>query len=139
MPQVRGNPAGKWVSRTQQAVPEYEDGVRNPRRDWQQATEAAAPVQAAAVQAAIRDGRYQKGVRKAGSGKWQSNTLAKGAQRFAQGVQAGESEYEKGVAPYLDVIEKTQLPPRGPKGDPNNINRVIAINKALHEAKVKGV
>ncbi len=30
----------KWVRRAGQAAPDYEAGIRNPRRDWAQAAQA---------------------------------------------------------------------------------------------------
>ena len=45
-------------------------------------------------------------------------------------------EYAKGFAPYHDVIEKTELPPRYAKGDERNYERVKAIGQALHKAKL---
>jgi hypothetical protein len=51
-------------------------------------------------------------------------------------VADAQSDYEAGVAPYTRAIETVKLPARGPKGDPSNINRVIAINKALRDTKL---
>ena len=61
-----------------------------------------------------------------------------GADRFASGVEAGLSNYEEGVKPYLDVIASTSLPPRGPKGDPRNYERVKVMGEALRKKKVGG-
>jgi hypothetical protein len=36
----------------------------------------------------------------------------------------------------LDVIANTVLPPRGPKGDPRNLDRVKAITTALRAKKL---
>jgi hypothetical protein len=47
----------------------------------------------------------------------------------------GSDDYEKGFAPYRDVIEQTALPPRFPKRDPRNIQRVSAIATALAKKK----
>jgi hypothetical protein len=39
----------------------------------------------------------------------------------------------------LQVIESIQLPPRGPKGDPRNIERVRVIAQALRARKLAAV
>jgi len=138
MPKVRGNPAEKWSRRASAATPDYAAGVQSPRTSWQQATVAAAQAQAAGVQAAIQRGSFAKGVNKAGDAKWQAKALSKGQGRYAGGVQDAMQDYEAGFAPYRNVIERTALPARGPKGDPRNLERVRVIAAALRAAKVGG-
>ena len=74
-------------------------------------------------------------MRKAGSEKWKSKAIQVGKQRFVQGVQGAEALYASGVAPFLSTIEATTLPPRFPKGDPRNLERVKAITIALRKKK----
>ena len=99
---------------------------------------AAEKAQAAGVQAAIANRSFAKGVQAAGDQKWASKAAGKGADRFSGGVAAATTDYEKGVAPYLAVIEQTVLPPRGPKGDPGNIQRVAVLTAALRKRKMQG-
>ena len=61
--------------------------------------------------------------------------MEKGPARFAQGVQIAQPAYQEGVAKYLQVISATALPPRGPKGDPRNLQRVSVLATALRKAK----
>lgn len=126
----------KWSRVTQAATEEYRAGVSNPRADWAQNTAAAEKNYQLAVQAAISRGSFGKGVKKAGTEKWKTQALDKGANRFAGGVAAGRVNYEAGFSPYRTVIQNLTLPPRGPKGDPSNINRVAAVAKALRDAKL---
>lgn len=130
--------ARKWASVTPSRTAQYEEGVANPRKDWATETAKAAGNYATGIQKAISDKRFEKGVARIGSAGMIAKTLAKGPSRWAQGVAVSESDYEAGFAPYRDVISRTVLPARGPKGDPSNINRVAAIAKALHDRKVKG-
>jgi hypothetical protein len=125
----------KWTRVTPMRSEDYKIGVQNPRRDWDKAAIAAKESHKAALQAAAQADSYAKGVAKAGSQKWQHRALQKGPGRFAEGVMVGGDDYERGFAPYRDAIEKTQLPPRFPKRDPRNINRVSALNQALAKAK----
>ncbi len=127
--------ADKWVRRAGQAGPDYTRGVQNPRTSWAEATAQAADAQAAGVQQAISEGRFEKGVAKAGNAKWQRKASTVGAQRFGQGVAAAKGDYESGFAPYAAVIQGVTLPPRGPKGDPRNYERTKIIGDALHSAK----
>src|SRR6266481_6168743 len=121
MARVRGNGAERWANRTAAATGDYQAGVASPRTSWQAATTAAADAHKAATTQALAEGRFAKGVARAGDGKWSRNAQGKGAERFGPGAAAGVEDYRNGVAPFLQVIESTPLPPRGPKGDPRNI------------------
>lgn len=139
MPRVRPNGAARWASRTAAATQDYQAGVANPRISWQQATVASAEAHKAAVTEALAKGRFAQGVQKAGDAKWQRNAAGKGADRFGPGAAAGVEDYSNGVQKYLQVIEGTQLPPRGPKGDPRNIQRVAVLAAALRKAKTGSI
>ena len=139
MPKIRSSEeiATKYQTVTPQRAGEYEAGVRNPLRSWKDSTLAAAAAQAAGVQAAIANKSFEKGVAKAGDETWKAGAVTKGPGRFAEGVATAGDAYREGFSPYREVIERTALPPRGPKGSPSNIARVAAITNALHAAKVK--
>lgn len=130
--------AEKWSRVTPQRTEDFEIGVKNPRRDWATQTKAAEGAYAQGVQTAIQEKRFGKGVDKAGTGKWQENTATKGVDRWGPGVQAGQDAYEAGFSPYANRIQSTKLPPRFPKGDPRNIERVRVMAAALRNQKVKG-
>jgi hypothetical protein len=123
--------AAKWARRAASASGEYEEGVRSTTRSWAAASAAGEANYKTAVTAAAGAGRYGKGVQRSGDTKWKKNTVEKGPMRFAQGVQVGEADYSSQIAPYLDVISKTDLPARGPKGAEANYNRSATIGKAL--------
>ena len=137
MPAVKSTStsADKWVRRAGQAGNDYKTGVQNPRKNWAEATSEASEAQAAGVQQAISEGRFTKGVQKAGNSKWQRKATSVGATRYGPGVAAAKSDYEAGFAPFASVIQGVTLPPRGPKGDPRNYERVQQIGDALHAAK----
>lgn len=128
--------AAKWARVTPQRVQDYKLGVENPTTDWAKATESAESSYDTGVQKAIQDKRFKKGVTKAGTAKWQKNTLEKGPNRFAEGVAISEPEFQQGFEPYREVIASIQLPPRFAKGDPRNIERVKVIAEALRKRKV---
>lgn len=136
MPKVRAGTPAKWVRRASSAGEEYTQGVQNPRADWAEQTTAAKSSYNAGVQAAIQRDAFAKGVKKAGSEKWQQKSLSKGPQRFSSGVADAGDAYAQAIAPYLQTIESTNLPPRRPKGDPANIARVAAMAKALRDKKI---
>ena len=136
MPKVRGNGAQRWVERASVATEDYKSGIMNPRVDWAQATKAAVQNYVQGITQSISNKSFEKGVQRVGSQKQQSKAIGKGALRYAPGVQDAQQDYASAIAPYLQVIESTTLPPRGPKGDPRNLDRVKVITVALRNKKL---
>lgn len=137
MPAVKstGSVAEKWARVTPQRQQDYQAGIQAPRTPWAAATKAGEERYKAGVNEAIARGAFGKGVTAAGDQKWQSKSLAKGPTRFAEGVALSAPDYQAAVAPYLDVIAATTLPPRYAKGDPRNVERVKVISAALRKRK----
>lgn len=137
MPEVRDPSAStkKWARNAGQAGQSYTDGVTAPRRDWAKSTLASKTAYNSGVQEALSKNRWEKGINRTGTGKQQAKALAVGASRYPQGVAAAEGDYQARVTPYLDTIKSIQLPARGPKGAPQNIQRVAMIATALRAKK----
>ena len=133
-----GRIAAKWARVAPQRTQDYTDGVSSPRRDWAQAAGAAQETHSAAMQKAAASKSYSRGVRAAGTQRWQARALAKGPGRFAEGVAIAEPDYSRGFQPYAETIARTALPPRFPKGDPRNLERVKTIAMALYNRKQGG-
>lgn len=138
MPPVRPlqNSADKFARRAQAAGPDYTSGVQNPRRPWQAATSGAVETYNAAMAQSLAQGRFSKGVSASSDQEWQSAALSKGATRFGPGAAAAKDKWLRKFTPFANVIQGITLTPRGPKGDPANLNRVAQIANALHAAKV---
>lgn len=127
----------KWRRVTPGRTEDFIQGVKNPKTDWSQATSDAEDRYKAGVTKAAAAGSFAKGVNKAGSKKWQEKTLAKGQNRWAEGIAIADSDYAAGMSEVLATIERTDIGPRYAKGDPRNIDRVKKIAMALHAAKMK--
>jgi hypothetical protein len=127
--------AEKWARVTPMRSEDYKIGVQNPRAPWAASSTAAQDRYKAGVTEAANRGAYGKGIAAAGDQKWQRKSAEKGPQRFAEGVALSTGDYQTGVQPYLDVIAATQLPPRYPKGDPRNVERVRVLSAALRKRK----
>lgn len=125
------NSSDKWTRRAAVAGPDYESGVRSPRRDWAEAALAAENNYKAGVVSAAQAGKFGRGVKAAGTARWQESALAKGPNRFSEGVILSKDRWEKGFAPSHEAITRLNLPPRGPKGSPQNLQRVTAVAQAL--------
>lgn len=129
--------AAKWANNTGNATGSYADGVQNPKEDWQRSTLAAADNYKVAVTKAANDGRFSKGVQRTTTDKQIQASVQKGSERFAQGVALAGPDFAEGMAPVLQIIAATNLPPKKPKGDPSNIQRVAALAAAQHAAKLR--
>lgn len=127
--------ANKWSRTTPGRTADYEEGVRNPRKDWHDNSQAANDAYKTAIQQSVAEDRWSAGVRNAGTARWKEGATTKGVARWGPGVQIAKSKYQEGIAPYVDLITRLDLPPRGAKGDPANIERVRVVAGALHDLK----
>lgn len=128
----------KWSDRVGVAGTDYTDGVKDPRKDWEveASSEQSEENYKAGVQTAIAQKRRPAGVKKAGTKKWQDNTIKKST-RWTEGVAGATDEMEDGYSPYHSEIEGLDYGPKFPPGDPRNLQRVKIGNEALHALKVK--
>lgn len=128
--------AAKWAVVSGRSGDAYQEGVEAPRKDWKSATQAANSNWEQGTQLAITRKAFKAGVDKSTTENWQKNAVDKGVPRYTAGVILSADKYERGFAPYADVIKATNLPDRKPKGDPGNITRVSVMAKALHDKKL---
>jgi len=126
----------KWKARASVATEDYKYGIQNPKQSWQKAAESAFDAWSAGVQAAIADKSFVGGVRKAGDAKWSRKALEVGAARYAPGITAASADYSAAMGEVLKVIESVSLPPRGPRGSPQNYDRVKAIGDTLNKYRL---
>ena len=123
----------KWVRRASVAGPDYVKGITDPRRPWAESAIKADGTYRQAVTQAANQGRYARGIKSAGEEKWKRNALQKGPGRFAEGVAVAKNDWEEGFKPFREAIASLDLPPRGPKGSAQNIQRVTAIAQTLRQ------
>lgn len=128
--------ADKWGANSALAGDSYRDGVQSPRRSWAQSAAAADDARKAGLAEADARNAFVNGVNAAGDTKWKNNATVLGPARFRQGVANAKPSFSSGFSKYHSVIAGVTLPPRGPKGSPENIERVRSIADALHNAKV---
>lgn len=127
--------ASKWARVTPDRIDDYESGVRNPLRDWETETAAAEDNYEAGIKASIARKAFGKGVKKVGTAKQKLASIKKGIPRWPEGVRGAEDDMKKGMEPVVAVLAALDLPKRYPAGDPRNIERVKAIQQALHKLK----
>ena len=114
---------------------ELEEGIKNPKKSWEEQTANASEAYSAGVQEAIGRNAFAGGVHATGQAGYMEMAVKKGPKRYRDGVEIGLPKYQKNFAPYRDAIAATELPPRKATGDPSNIERVANIAAALHDEK----
>lgn len=126
---------GRWQRRASSASGEYREGVERTGKSWQALATAGKQNYIAGVQEAQGRDAFAKGIAAAGDQKWRTNALAKGPGRFSEGVTVGQGDYERGIAPFLEVASRTDLPMPGPRGSEQNYQRSVTMAKAFRAAK----
>ncbi len=127
--------AAKWGRVTPERAIDYEEGVRNPLKDWATETKAAETRYEDGIKAAIARKAFGKGVDRVGTAKHKAKTILKGIPRWPEGVRIAEPDMQKGMEPVVKALEGITLPQRYPTGDPRNIERVRIIQTTLHKLK----
>jgi len=130
--------AAKYARVTPARSSDYADGVKAPKKDWKSETMNAEDAWGQGVTQAMGDKRFGKGVSKAGTEKWQRKAVELGTTRWGPGVTAAKDDFKTGFAPFQATIAATELPAKGPKGDPRNWDRSVKIGTALHAKKIAG-
>ena len=126
----------KWARVTPGRTEDYKIGINNPKRSWAAEATAAKDNYKVGVDKAHTDNRFVKGIAAAGDNKWKTKALAKGPGRFAEGVTDAQSDYEKGIAPFLSAMAGLDLGPKFPKGDLRNIERVRKVVDVNRKTKL---
>lgn len=127
-----GTLSQKFVTRAGAATNDYSDGVKVAGPDWEQKTKAAAGTWKQAITEVAGTDRFERGVADAGAAKFTQKASTLGAQRYAPGVQASANDWSKGFAPYHQALQGMDLPPRAPRGSPQNsqISQAVAMRLA---------
>ncbi len=129
--------AKAYVSYAPVRADRYEEGVRNPDKDWEKETLAAEGNYEDGVKKGIARKAFGKGVKKAGTEKQKSQTI-KNIRRWAEGIEGAEDVMRKAMEPVVAVMEGIKLPPKYPKGDDRNYKRTEMVGKTLRKAKEEG-
>ncbi len=130
--------AAKYRTRAGAAVGDYKSGVEVAGGDWEAGAKAGEPNYEAGVQEAIARKRYGKGIASAGAGKYVTNAVALGVQRYPSGVAQGTDAWARGVQPALDLLKSLNLPPKGPRRSPQNQQRANMVALELGKLKDRG-
>jgi hypothetical protein len=129
-----GSAAEKWARVTPTRQSDYQTGVQGAAQRYQDGVNNAGSSWSGGVQAAISNNSYEQGVAGKG-GHYAQQAATIGAPRWAQGVGSARPRYEQGITRVFAAISAVNLPAKGPKGSPQNLNRVQAIVDAERAAR----
>jgi len=128
----------KWTTVTPGRTEYYKAGTAGKGGAWEAGAKAAEGNFKASMTTVVATGAYGKGVGKAGGSAYERGVSEKGVARWPQGVSVGGDNYAAGFGPFHSALASLKLPPRGPKGDPRNYDRVRAVGSTLRAKKVAG-
>lgn len=130
--------AGKMVARAGQASGDYVEGAKKTSKDQASAAIAAIPNMKLGINEAIDKGRVARGLNRSGKSGWLSGIETKGQNRFGEGVAAGAPRYAERSGAFDSARGAASSILRGPKGSPQNLQRVAAVVAALRTKKLNG-
>lgn len=127
----------KWADRAAGASSEFQANAVSAADKWRSNTAAAGGNwQAGVTQGGVKE-RYTRGVQQAGaSGKFARRLSEVGSGRYSQGVSGAQQDWATGFQPYHATLSGLSLPPRRPRGDAGNYERVRAVGTALHARRL---
>ncbi len=125
-----------WKEGARARATVYADRAKAAATKWLENAKAAEATWEAAIQDAIRRKAFAAGIEAAGADAYRKGIEDKGATRYAPGIEAASDKYARIMREVLEVIRGVELPPRGPRGAPQNYDRVRAIGDALHNWRI---
>ena len=132
--------AQKWSRNAGAASTEFAANAQGAADKWATMTKAAAATFRQAISAGNIQAKFEKGIAKAASaGKFAKKLAAVGSGRYSEGVGAAQSDWADGFSPYQQTLATLTLPPRAPRGDARNYDRVKTVGQALNAKKLAGL
>ncbi len=128
--------AAKFIRVTPDRVQEYEDGVRNPRRDWQKNAIDSEDNYQAALKASFTRNARVKGIQRVGTAGQMAATIEKGIPLWPERIRMAEEAMRNGMEWVVRAIESVKERPKYPKGDPRNLEIVKDLTQAIHKARI---
>lgn len=100
--------AEKWARRTAASTQDMIDGVNAVRTNPAESAIAKKQKLVANFNAAVNDGRWERGLRRVSLDSWKQAMIQKGVQRVAQGADAAKGKMTSFMAellPYQDSVK----------------------------------
>ena len=124
--------AKKWAERGSASGSEWVNQAA--KSTWKTEAIAGEANYGKQMQKVISEKRREKGIEKASDAQWQEG-IKKNESRFTTGITNSQGKMSEGMTAVLNDIKtaEAQLPPRGPKGSPENFQRSKMLGEELHK------
>jgi len=132
--------AQKWSRNASAAATEFAANAQAAADKWGVATRASGGNFRQAISAGNIQAKFERGVAKAIQlGRFAKKLAAVGSGRYSEGVGTAQSDWAQGFEPYHSALQTVTLPPRAPRGDARNYERVKAIGQTLNAKRISGL
>ena len=132
--------AQKWSRNAGAAATEFASAAQGAADKWGRNTQGAGANFRQAITAGNMQAKFERGVAKAAqSGKFATKLAKVGASRYSEGVGASQQDWSSGFEPYQGVLSTITYPPRAPRGDARNIERVKVVDTTLNAKRIAGL
>lgn len=142
MPKVKDLTASaqKYSRNAGAAATEFAANAQAAADSWGTNTRSAGGNFRQAITAGNIQAKFEKGVARAIQlGRFARKLAAVGSSRYSEGVGAAQSDWAQGFEPYQTALSTVTLPPRAPRGDARNYERVKAIGQTLNAKRLAGL
>lgn len=121
--------AARWAARLGASTEAIKSGVNAVTVSPGESAARQIPAYLAGVQAAVADGRVERGLRSFTLADWKQAVLEKGLSRITQGAQAAKPKMEAFMGKFLPHVEAGRRALESmPRGDiETNIQRAVAM------------
>jgi hypothetical protein len=127
----------KFKARAAAASEDYKRGVQGAGQRWADGAAGAEEAWRAGTQEAISQGRFTKGIRAAGSQKYQERAATLGPERFRRGVEVGAPEWGKNFSPFAQALAAHVPSPKGMRGSDQNAQRSIEVQRLMRRTRLE--
>ena len=132
--------AQKWSRNAGAAATEFAANAQGAADKWGRNTQGAGANFRQAISAGNIQAKFERGVAKAAQmGRFASKLAKVGAGRYSEGVGSAQQDWSSGFEPYHGVLQTLTLPPRAPRGDARNIERVKVVDQTLNAKRIAGL
>jgi len=132
--------AQKWSRNAGAASTEFAANAQASADKWARGAQGAGANFRQAISAGNIQAKCERGIAKAAQlGRFARKLAAVGSGRYSEGVGQSQQDWSTGFEPYHGVLQTVSLPPRAPRGDARNYERVKAIGQALNAKRIAGL
>lgn len=102
----------------------YEEGTKGKGQKWDASKARAKINYGPAMQAALADKSYEKGLEKANGSDYEKGVRDKGVANWGVGMSASSDRYQQNIQPFAELWDKDLPTAKGPRRSAANMKRM---------------